>query len=68
MSSSCSRHLRVGIGTRVRLKQPKLGERTWEVTVCDRPSYFECREQAGAITTVAGHRVEAFTTVAPAWP
>jgi carbon monoxide dehydrogenase subunit G len=49
----------VGVGTRVRLKQPKLGEGTWEVTVWDAPSYFEYRQQSGGITIVAGHRVEA---------
>jgi uncharacterized membrane protein len=49
----------VGVGSRVRLKQPKLGEGTWEVTVWDAPSYFEFRQQSGGITSVAGHRVEA---------
>ena len=48
-----------GIGTRVRLKQPKLGEGTWEVTAWEAPSYFEFRQQSGGITSVAGHRVEA---------
>ncbi len=49
----------VGEGSRVRLKQPKLGEGVWEVTVWDAPSYFEFRQQAGGVITVAGHRVEA---------
>ena len=49
----------MGKGSRVRLKQPKLGEAVWEVTVWDAPSYFEFRQQSGGITTVAGHRVEA---------
>ena len=49
----------VGEGSRVRLKQPKLGEGIWEVTVWDAPSYFEFRQQSGGITNVAGHRVEA---------
>ena len=49
----------VGEGSRVRLKQPKLGEGTWEVTVWDAPSYFEFRQQSGGVTNVAGHRVEA---------
>jgi hypothetical protein len=39
----------------VRLKQPKLPEGTWEVTVWDAPSYFE----TASVTSVAGHRVEA---------
>ena len=49
----------VGEGSLVRLKQPKLPEGTWEVTVWDAPSYFEFRQKSGGITTVAGHRVEA---------
>ena len=49
----------VGEGTRVRLKQPKLPEGIWEVTVWDAPSYFEFRQQSGGVTNVAGHRVEA---------
>ena len=49
----------VGEGSRVRLKQPKLGEGIWEVTVWDAPSYFEFRQQSGGVTNVAGHRVEA---------
>ena len=49
----------VGEGSRVRLKQPKLPEGIWEVTVWDAPSYFEYRQQSGGITSVAGHRVEA---------
>jgi uncharacterized membrane protein len=35
-------------GSRVRLKQPKLPEGTWEVTVWDAPSYFEYRQKSGA--------------------
>ena len=46
-------------GSRVRLRQPKLPEGTWEITVWDAPSYFEYRQQSGGVTTVAGHRVEA---------
>ena len=49
----------VGEGSRVRLKQPKLPEGTWEVTVWDAPSYFEWRQRSGGVTSVAGHRVEA---------
>ena len=46
-------------GSRVRLKQPKLPEGTWDVTVWDAPSYFEWTQKTSGITTVAGHRVEA---------
>ena len=49
----------VALGSRVRLKQPKLGEGTWEVTLWDAPSYFEFRQQSGGVTSVAGHRVAA---------
>jgi len=46
-------------GSRVRLKQPKLPEGTWDITVWDAPSYFEWRQKTTGTTTVAGHRVEA---------
>jgi carbon monoxide dehydrogenase subunit G len=46
-------------GSRVRLKQPKLPEGTWDITVWDAPSYFEWTQKASGITSVAGHRVEA---------
>ena len=46
-------------GSRVRLKQPKLPEGTWDVTVWDAPSYFEWTQKEGGTTSVAGHRVEA---------
>jgi uncharacterized membrane protein len=46
-------------GSRVRLKQPKLPEGTWDITVWDAPSYFEWTQKTGATTSVAGHRVEA---------
>ena len=46
-------------GSRVRLKQPKLPEGTWDVTVWDAPSYFEWTQKANGATSVAGHRVEA---------
>ena len=46
-------------GSRVRLKQPKLPEGTWDVTTWDAPSYFEWTQKTGGIRSVAGHRVEA---------
>ena len=46
-------------GSRVRLKQPKLPEGTWDVTVWDAPTYFEFRQKSRGMTSVAGHRVEA---------
>jgi uncharacterized membrane protein len=49
----------LGVGSRVRLKQPKLPEGTWDVTTWDAPSYFEWTQKTGGATSVAGHRVEA---------
>ena len=46
-------------GSRVRLRQPKLPEGVWDVTVWDAPSYFEWTQKMRGATTVAGHRVEA---------
>ena len=48
----------LGQGSRVRLKQPKLPEGIWDVTVWDAPSYFEYRQQSSGVTSVAGHRVD----------
>jgi uncharacterized membrane protein len=46
-------------GSRVRLRQPKLPEGTWDITVWDAPSYFEWTQKESGVTSVAGHRVEA---------
>jgi uncharacterized membrane protein len=46
-------------GSRVRLKQPKLSEGTWDITVWDAPSYFEWTQKTSGTTSTAGHRVEA---------
>ncbi len=48
----------VAQGSRVRLKQPKLPEGVWDVTVWEAPSYFEWRQKSGGATSVAGHGVE----------
>ena len=45
-------------GSRVRLKQPKLPEGTWEITVWDPPTSFEYRQRSTGMTIVADHRVE----------
>ncbi|HET7686801.1 MAG TPA: SRPBCC family protein [Candidatus Limnocylindria bacterium] len=47
-------------GSRVRLKQPKLPEGTWEITAWAAPSYFEWTQTTGGTTSLAGHRVDAF--------
>jgi uncharacterized membrane protein len=49
----------VSKGGRVRLKQPKLPEGTWDVTTWHAPSYFEWTQKTGGNTSIAGHRVEA---------
>jgi carbon monoxide dehydrogenase subunit G len=49
----------VAIGTRVRLRQPKLPEAIYEVITWDPPSSFELRSKSSGVTTVAGHRVDA---------
>jgi uncharacterized membrane protein len=46
-------------GGRVRLRQPKLPEGDWDITVWDAPSSFEWTQKMTGATTVAGHRVEA---------
>ena len=46
-------------GSRVRLKQPKLPEGTWDITVWEAPSFFEWRQKSGGVTSVAGHRIAA---------
>jgi uncharacterized membrane protein len=46
-------------GSQVRLKQPKLPEGAWDITVWDAPTYFEWRQKSGGMTSIAGHRVEA---------
>ena len=48
------------VGGRVRLKQPKLPEGIWDITVWDTSSYyFEWTQKTGGTTSVAGHRVQA---------
>ena len=46
-------------GSRVRLKQPKLPEGTWDITAWDAPSFFEWTQKETGTTSIAGHRVEA---------
>ena len=45
-------------GSRVRLKETKLPEGTWDVTDWDPPTYFEFRQESRGMTSVVGHRVE----------
>jgi uncharacterized membrane protein len=46
-------------GSRVRLRQPKLPEGTWDITAWEAPSFFEWTQKTSGVTSVAGHRVEA---------
>jgi uncharacterized membrane protein len=47
----------IATATRVRLKQPKLPEGTWDITAWDAPTYFEWTQRTSGITSTAGHRV-----------
>ena len=49
----------LAVGSRVRLKQPRLPEGTWNITAWEAPSFFEWTQRATGATTVAGHRIEA---------
>jgi uncharacterized membrane protein len=49
----------LGKGSRVRLRQPKLPEGVWDITVWDAPSRFEWMQKASGMTTVADHHLEA---------
>jgi uncharacterized membrane protein len=49
----------IGEGSLVRLRQPKLPEGSWDITVWDAPSYFEWTQKSTGMHMVAGHRVEA---------
>jgi len=49
----------IATGSKVRLKQPKLPEGTWDITVWEAPSYFEWTQKTSGVTSVAGHRIEA---------
>lgn len=49
--------LPLAAGSRVRLKQPKLPEGLWEITVWERPRFFEWRQKSGGVTSTAGHEI-----------
>jgi carbon monoxide dehydrogenase subunit G len=48
----------LAMGSRIRLKQPKVPEGIWGITVWEPPEYFELNQRSGGVTSVAGHRVE----------
>jgi carbon monoxide dehydrogenase subunit G len=49
----------LGRGSRVRLRQAKVGEGTWEVAAWEPPSSFQLRRTSSGLTTVVDHLVEA---------
>ena len=49
----------IAVGSRLRLKQPKLPEGTWTVNVWEPPTFFEWTQKATGSSSVAGHRIEA---------
>jgi hypothetical protein len=46
------------VGSRVRIRQPKLPEGDWLVSAWEAPSFFEWIQRSGGMTVVASHRVE----------
>jgi len=47
------------VGSRVRIRQPRLPVAVWTVTVFDTHRGFEWKSAAPGLTTVAGHRIDA---------
>jgi uncharacterized membrane protein len=50
------------VGSRARIRQPRLPVVVWTVTAIEAERYFEWRNVAPGVTSVAGHRVEATRT------
>ena len=46
------------VGSRVRIRQPRLPVAVWTVTLIEPERYFEWRSAAAGLTSVAGHRLE----------
>jgi uncharacterized membrane protein len=47
------------VGSRVRIRQPRLPVALWTVTALDAERYFEWQNRAPGVKAAAGHRVEA---------
>jgi uncharacterized membrane protein len=47
------------VGSRVRIRQPRLPAAVWTVTARDTGRYFEWQNAAPGVKSAAGHRVEA---------
>jgi uncharacterized membrane protein len=48
-----------GVGSRFRVRQPKLPTAVWTVTALEPGRYFEWRNASPGLTSVGGHRVTA---------
>ncbi|MFN2567728.1 MAG: SRPBCC family protein [Gemmatimonadaceae bacterium] len=48
----------LGVGSRVRIRQPRLPVATWTVTAPEPDWYFEWQSEAPGVRSVAGHRIE----------
>jgi hypothetical protein len=46
------------VGSRARIRQPKLPTAVWTVTALETGRYFEWRNASPGLTSVAGHRTE----------
>jgi uncharacterized membrane protein len=46
-----------GVGSRARIRQPKLPTAVWTVTALEPGRYFEWRNSSPGLTSVGGHRV-----------
>ena len=49
----------LGLGSRVRLKQPRLKAMVWHVTEIEAGTSFSWRSSGGGVTTTGGHRLRA---------
>ncbi len=47
-----------GVGSRARIRQPKLPTAVWTVSALEPGRFFEWRSVAPGVTSVAGHRAE----------
>lgn len=47
-----------GVGSRVRIKQPKMRAAEWEVAEAESGRSFDWRTQSGGMSMVAGHAIE----------
>jgi uncharacterized membrane protein len=48
----------LAVGTRVRVRQPRLPTAVWTVTAMETERYFEWRSVAAGLTSTGGHRID----------